>query len=226
MLGFTEILMEECPTDSKGLECSRHIAEAAVRMDRLLRDLLEYGRACHVQTVPARIDLCEAVDSVLKRFLPQTESGEAVIEVREPLLTVWADREFVNLALTELVANALKFVPSGKKSRIEINSERRKDKVRLWIADNCESISPQYHERIFGIFERLHSTRASEGTGIGLAVVKKVMERLRGDVGWKPGVREGNRFWLEFPADYCEKQDELRSDSASDKSTRTSELSI
>jgi signal transduction histidine kinase len=83
---------------------------------------------------------------------------------------------------------------------VTVRTEPRGPAVRIWVEDQGIGIEPRYHARIFGIFERLHTLREYDGTGIGLAIVRKAVERMGGTVGFEstPGV--GTRFWIELPA--------------------------
>ena len=97
------------------------------------------------------------------------------------------------------MANALKFSNSGRSLRIHVFSERKSPSVQICVADNGIGIDPKYRERIFGVFERLSSSGNSVGTGIGLAIVKRSVEKMGGVVGVDstPGV--GSCFWFELP---------------------------
>jgi signal transduction histidine kinase len=100
-------------------------------------------------------------------------------------------------ALTNLLTNAVKFVPSGVRPAVRLWSEDRGTRLRVWVEDNGIGIDPAYHQRIFGVFERLHAQDAYPGTGIGLAMVKRAMERIGGAVGVESVSGRGSRFWIE-----------------------------
>jgi signal transduction histidine kinase len=100
--------------------------------------------------------------------------------------------------LTNLIGNALKFVESGVEPRIRISAEQRKHQVRILVEDNGIGIPSQYHETIFGIFHQLEPGRFP-GTGIGLAIVRKAMERMGGTSGMESMPGKGSRFWIELP---------------------------
>ena len=102
-------------------------------------------------------------------------------------------------AVSNLLNNARKFVAREKKPHIEIWTETRLDKVRLWIKDNGIGIGPMFQSRLFGLFERLHESDAYEGTGIGLAIVRKAVEKMGGTVGMKSDGINGSSFWIELP---------------------------
>jgi PAS domain S-box-containing protein len=203
MTGFTQVLMESTgpQVDAEGRDAAVRIIDAARRMDQLILDLLAYGRLGHVRVMPGRVSLEELIRVVLNRMVRSIEATQAAVEVTRPLHEVCADPSILKLALGNILKNALTFVGSGVTPRIHIWSEARSAKVRLWIADNGIGIEPEYRERIFRVFERLHRSDEYSGTGIGLAIVAKGMERMGGTVGVESKVGEGSRFWLELPVD-------------------------
>jgi signal transduction histidine kinase len=101
-------------------------------------------------------------------------------------------------ALVNLISNGLKFVRKGVQPRIRIWTEAAGGRVRLWVGDNGIGIAPEHREIIFGVFERLHPVDVYPGTGIGLAIVRRAVERMGGTVGVESGPQEGSRFWLDL----------------------------
>jgi len=97
-----------------------------------------------------------------------------------------------------LIDNALRFAKAGTTPKIRVWTERGSSKVRLWIADDGIGIESRFHDRIFGLFEQVQPTGYTEGTGIGLAIVKKGMQRQGGDAGVESEPGKGSRFWLDF----------------------------
>jgi signal transduction histidine kinase len=99
-----------------------------------------------------------------------------------------------------LLTNALKFVPPERVPEVRIWAEERDGWVRLWVADNGMGIAPENQTRVFRVFERLHGVEKYSGTGIGLALVRKGVDRLGGRVGVDSELGQGSRFWIELPA--------------------------
>ena len=140
------------------------------------------------------------VDSVLTRLQEEIRTARAEIQVSPPLAAVWANPSLLEEILFNLLSNALKFVAPATAPRVEIHSEQVETNIRLWIGDKGIGIDPEHHEKIFEIFERLHKNDDYPGTGIGLAIVAKGIERMRGRAGVDSNLGEGSRFWLELPA--------------------------
>ena len=118
-----------------------------------------------------------------------------------PDWVVWAHHQTLVQAFTNLLSNALKFVAAGVRPEVRLWAERpNSSRIRLWIEDNGIGIDAANHQRIFEVFHRLHGEEMYPGTGIGLALVKKSMERLGGQVGVQSALGKGSRFWIELPA--------------------------
>lgn len=227
MASFTNILLEEYSSqlDDRGRDYARRISGAAQRMDRLVQDLLAYGRLTHTAVPVSNISLENEVNAALDQFSGEIEASGANVEVRRPLPAIKANAAVLNQILSNLLSNALKFVAPNTKPRLRISAEETPTSngnqgpnangtpspgvkvpvlnghfVRLWIEDNGIGIKPEYHERIFRMFERLHGVESYAGTGIGLAIVRKGVERMGGRVGVESAPGNGSRFWIELPA--------------------------
>src|SRR5262249_36174384 len=103
-------------------------------------------------------------------------------------------------AISNLLNNAIKFVAPGTRPRVRIHTDRRDGNVRLWIEDNGIGIKPEYQHRLFNVFERLHPEKNYDGTGIGLAIVRKATERMGGKAGVESDGLNGSQFWIQLPA--------------------------
>src|SRR5258706_485301 len=122
------------------------------------------------------------------------------ISLRRRLKPVMADAPSLTQAISTLMANGVKFVPAGTRAKVHVWTEANNGHVRLWVEDNGIGIKPQYHNRLFGMFERVHQSKHYEGTGIGLAIVRKAVEKMGGQVGVKSDGVHGSSFWIELPA--------------------------
>ncbi|MDZ8025482.1 MAG: ATP-binding protein [Nostoc sp. DedQUE11] len=199
--GFATILLEDYDTvlNSGGQDLLYRIASNVERMDNLLIDLLEYSRLSRIDLPLQPINLNSLVKQVLTQLEVSLEEKEAQVTIAEPLLEIVGNYRTVEQIITNLITNAIKFVAPGIQPQVRIWTEHCESCVRLWVEDNGIGISPQHWERIFGVFERLHSIEAYPGTGIGLAIVRKGIERMGGQVGMESEVSQGSRFWIELP---------------------------
>ncbi len=201
MSGFAQLVLDDC-VDSLPAEAQaslERIKAAAERMDRLINDLLEYSRIAHVPVKLQTVSLSDSVQTALRQLQSQVRGKQAEITVLEPLPEVYADAVAVGRVLTNLISNALKFTEPGARPVVRIWAQTKDDSVRLWVEDQGIGIPPEYHQKIFGIFERLHSSESYPGTGVGLAVVAGAAERMKGTVGVASEQGKGSRFWIELP---------------------------
>ncbi|MFN6502389.1 MAG: ATP-binding protein [Nostoc sp. DedQUE01] len=199
--GFATILLEDYDTvlNSGGQDLLYRIASNVERMDNLLIDLLEYSRLSRIDLPLQPINLNSLVKQVLTQLEVSLEEKQAQVTIAEPLLEIVGNYRTVEQIITNLITNAIKFVAPGIQPQVRIWTEHCESCVRLWVEDNGIGISPQHWDRIFGVFERLHSIEAYPGTGIGLAIVRKGIERMGGQVGMESEVSQGSRFWIELP---------------------------
>jgi signal transduction histidine kinase len=168
-------------------------------MDALIQDLLAFSQLARAEIRLEAVNLTNIVDAALRELAPEVERVGAKVQVEGSLPTVPAHASTLRQVLTNLLSNAIKFTAPGVKPQVRIRSERREDIERLWIEDNGIGIAPEYHARIFMLFERLHKTEEYPGTGIGLAIVSRAMERMGGRIGVESAPGQGSRFWIEFP---------------------------
>lgn len=166
-------------------------------MDRLILDLLAFGRVARAEIELAPVEVQHAWTTALTQTAAHIEQMHADIETIGPLPVVRAHEATLGQVLANLLSNALKFVASGVRPRVVFRSETRGDHVRLWLEDNGIGIAPELHDRVFRVFERLHGTRYP-GTGIGLSIVRKGIERMGGKVGLESHPGQGSRFWIEL----------------------------
>jgi|GEM_PF-2193051 len=198
MQSYAEALIHELPPNDPGKNYASRISQAAVRMDQLVQDLLAYGRLTHEQVGRQLLNLETAVDEVLSKLGDEIEAKGAQIYVLRPLPHAFGHLAILEQVVTNLLRNAMKFVARGATPRIYIRAEETDATVRICVDDNGIGIAPEYHGKIFQVFERLHRPEEYPGTGIGLAIVKKAIDRLGGRVGVQSQLGRGSCFWFEL----------------------------
>ena len=173
----------------------------AQRMQDMIDDLLTYSRLTTRAKPPQRVDLNEVIEELKKLELATLlDETQGTIHVPEPLLPVQADPFQMHQLFQNLIGNGLKFHKEGMRPEITIRARQvENNMIRIEVEDNGIGIAEEYHEQVFVMFKRLHSREQYEGTGIGLAVCKKIVERHRGNIGVKSTPGEGSTFWLSLP---------------------------
>jgi PAS domain S-box-containing protein len=198
--GLIEALIEDNgdQLDELGQEYAQLIADSAQRMDTLIQDLLAYSRLSQTEIKLQTVDLTTLMQEILVQLEPERQAKQAEITVAMPLPQVIGQPTILTQAIINLLTNALKYVARGVQPQIQVWSEKREDWIRIWIADNGIGIESEFQERIFGVFERLHGADTYSGSGVGLAIVQKGIERLGGRVGVESELGQGSRFWIEL----------------------------
>ena len=200
--GFAQTLQMTCASqlDDTARDYLSRISAVAARNDELIRDLLKYGRLSHeaVQLVP--VDTQRTVKAVLEALAEEVHQRNARVRFDEELPRAMANERLLEQVLTNLVSNALTYVPPDREPDIVISGESEGGKAVLRVQDNGIGIPPEQIGRVFEPFIRLPNPINAPGTGMGLAIVKKAAERLNGAVGADSTPGKGSCFWLELQA--------------------------
>jgi PAS domain S-box-containing protein len=198
--GFSDILLEDyAPNlDEDGQSFLRRIRDGAKRMDTLIQDLLNYSRISRAELKIEPVNLRAVVESAMTENHSLIEERRARITVEVPAgLQVQAHEPALRQAIWNLLENATKFVAEQTDPKVRIFTETERNRVRLVVEDNGIGIAAEHRDRIFRIFERIN-VREYAGTGIGLAIVRRAMERMNGSVNFSSEPGQGSRFWLEL----------------------------
>jgi signal transduction histidine kinase len=199
MEGFARILLEDYAGgfDAEGQRYATRIVEAATRMESLIEDLLAYSRLSRAEIDPRPV----ALDRIVHHCIAEVRNGADAppsIEAAPDLPVVLGEPAVVSQILCNLLGNAVKFHKPGERPHVRVRAEDRGAAVRLWVEDDGIGIAPEHQARIFDVFERLHGQEAYPGTGVGLAIVRKGVERLGGACGVESAPGQGSRFWIEL----------------------------
>jgi PAS domain S-box-containing protein len=201
MQGYAHALVEDYgdKLDATAREYLDRIERGGTRMDRLIQDLLTYSRLTRREVEIRPVSLQKLTEDLIAQYV-EMQAPFATVEIKSPLLPVMGHEPSLSQVLTNLLSNAVKFTKEGQKPDVQVWTERVGNVVRLSIQDNGIGIKPEHHHRLFGMFERIHPEDRFEGTGIGLAIVRKAVDRMNGRVGVESDGENGSRFWVELPA--------------------------
>jgi signal transduction histidine kinase len=200
MVGFGAAMLEddESKLGPRSARYLQKIIAAGERMDQLINDLLDYARFSTSEFPRGAIDAQASLTQALTGLQSQLESSGASVDIPSPLPSVLAHKTVLAVVFSNLLSNALKFVAPGQTPRITISSEDAGPKIRIWLADNGIGIDPQYRDKIFEVFQRLEPEGVYPGTGIGLAIVRRALAQVGGQVGVVSERGNGSRFWVEL----------------------------
>ncbi|MGE8110507.1 ATP-binding protein [Pseudomonas sp. NPDC086566] len=198
--GYTELLgeIEGQGLSERGRRFLQHIEEAARFAGSLVDNLLNFSQMGRSALRLSDVDLNALVDAIRQDLAPDYAGREIVWDVA-PLPKVIADPAFINLALHNLIANAIKYTRGREPARITIGSEQNHDETQIYIRDNGVGFDMAYANKLFGVFQRLHRMEDFEGTGIGLASVRRIIERHDGRVWAEGRVDQGACFYFTLP---------------------------
>ena len=144
------------------------------------------------------VDLDRLVRDIVETF-PNGQPIKPQIEIKGTLPTVMGNEALLAQCVSNLLTNAAKFVSRGTTPQMEVSAEAVEDTfVRVWFRDNGVGIAPENHTRIFRLFERIHLATEYEGTGIGLTIVRKAIERMGAEVGLESALGKGSNFWIQL----------------------------
>jgi light-regulated signal transduction histidine kinase (bacteriophytochrome) len=186
--------------DERGHDFARRIVIAAGQMDQLIQDLLAYSRLSRDDLRVEPVSLGNVVRDALATLESDLRQRRAVVDVAGDLGHVMANPRALAQVVANLVSNAVKFVAAAETPQLAISAAPRDGWVRLTVRDNGIGIDPAYHDRVFRVFERLHGPETYPGTGIGLAIVRRGIERMGGRFGLESALGAGATFWIELPA--------------------------
>jgi two-component system sensor histidine kinase/response regulator len=194
---YGELLAEsypDRPLDDSGKDCLRRICDSTRQMNNLIEDLLAFSRLSREKIQLSAVNPAD----VLRESLSQIPSSGTDTAIEPAFPPVLGSRLLLIQVFANLLSNAFKFVPKGVKPVVRVRGETNGDRVRILIEDNGIGIDPEFHEKIFHVFERLNPASGYPGTGIGLAIVRRAMERMGGKAGVESALGRGSTFWVEL----------------------------
>lgn len=201
ILWFVQLLQEEAgpALSPEALRCASRISGSAKRMADLIDDLLTFSRTGKLELKKTNIDLGQLVREVLGDFQVETSTRNIAWTVH-PLPEVRADRALLRMVLVNLMSNAIKFTGTRVAAKIEIGCVPNENaEAVFFIRDNGVGFHSEHSDKLFGVFQRLHSSNEFEGTGIGLANVQRIIKRHGGRTWAESVVNSGATFYFSIP---------------------------
>jgi signal transduction histidine kinase len=186
--------------DSDADEFIRHMQDGVDRMQRIIDDLLAYSRVDRSGLQAERIDLDAILEEVLHSLGPDIAERDAEV-TSDPLGMACGEPGQLSQVLQNLVANGIKFTAPGVRPAVHVSTERADGRVRVHVRDNGIGVDPDHIEQIFKMFQRLHASQDYPGTGIGLAIANKIVDRHGGEITLTPADGGGTVFTFDIPAE-------------------------
>lgn len=186
--------------DEDGQRYLDTIIATSARMGTLIEDLLLYARTSRAASTSVAVPLAPLVQQLATIFSERIASAGARLEIVEPLATPLGDSTLIGQILNNLVDNALTYRCRQGTPEIKISAQRVGEEVVIRVMDNGIGIEPEYHEKIFQVFQRLHSSDEYPGTGLGLAIVAKAVRAMEGSVGIDSSPGRGSTFTVRLRA--------------------------
>lgn len=201
MEGFASAVLEDAGDrlDETNIDYLRRIIAGTQRLENLIQNLLTYSQLSREEVRVQPVSLAAIVAEARMQLDNVIQEQQAEITVDGPLPIVLGNYFSLVQVMINLLSNAIKFVAVGVRPQVRVWSENRQDNVRLWVEDNGIGIPSEQASRVFEVFSRLYGSDFYTGTGIGLAIVRKGVERIGGRVGLEPNEGQGSRFWIELP---------------------------
>ncbi len=198
--GFLDLLRQRLAAtlDEQSLHYMTTIADAAKRMGLLIDDLLSFSRMGRHELARQSVNLNALVQEIMRELEPETQ-GRAIRWHIADLPIVTGDRAMLRMVLVNLISNALKFTRSRPQVDIEVGSTHEANETVIFVRDNGVGFDMQYVDKLFGVFQRLHRADEFEGTGIGLANVRRIISRHGGRTWADGAIDYGATFYFSLP---------------------------
>ncbi|MFA6970999.1 MAG: ATP-binding protein [Gallionella sp.] len=196
--GFSRILLDDYTNklDDEGRRLLNVVRDNTSRMGQLIDDILKFSRTGRLELTFSEIDMERLAREVAEELKPADDNLQLEIE---PVPKAWGDRAMMRQVFINLLSNAIKFCQSSDVVRIKVGGSIEGDEVIYYVKDNGAGFDMQYVNKLFGVFQRLHSMTEFEGTGIGLAIVKRIITRHGGRVWAEGKVGEGATIYFALP---------------------------
>ena len=198
--GFSRILLDDYTgkLDDEGKRLLQVVRDNTSRMGQLIDDILKFSRASRVEITTSEIDMNGLASEVVEELKPSVAGYKLQVEI-EPIPSSIGDRAMMRQVFVNLLSNAIKFSSSREPAIIKVGGSIEGDEAIYYVRDNGIGFDMQYADKLFGVFQRLHSARDYEGTGIGLSIVKRIITRHGGRVWAEGKLNEGATIFFTLP---------------------------
>lgn len=198
--GYSQVLLDDYG-DKLNEDGKRNISiiiKNAKKMGYLIDDLLTFSRVGKQNLTKVFLNMDNLVEAIVNEFRSQPQQSEVEFRIN-PLQIIRGDSSMLKLVLTNLISNAIKY--SGKKEKpiVEIGSYKENENLVYYVKDNGAGFDMKYYDKLFGVFQRLHSSSEFEGTGVGLALVQRIIKKHQGNVWAEAKPDEGATFYFSLP---------------------------
>jgi light-regulated signal transduction histidine kinase (bacteriophytochrome) len=195
--GYTKILTEDYADklDEDAKAIMDNVMRNAKKMGQLIDDLLTFSRTGKKELQKNNVDMTALAKATVTELKTAIQPSNAKVNIRQ-LPPAYADYNLISLVFVNLISNAIKYSATKEKPVITIGAAERKEGVVYFVEDNGVGFNMQYYDKLFGVFQRLHSAEQFEGTGVGLALVKRIINRHGGKVWAEAKEDEGATFYF------------------------------
>lgn len=200
IVGFTQILLDDYADklDDEANRIGGVIQSNTIKMSKLIDDLLDFSRIGRISMNVAPVDMNKLVNIVVNEF-KETEIKNSQNFAVDNLFNASADINMMKQVWTNLISNAIKYSSTRAVAEIHISSKKEGNKIIYSIVDNGVGFNMKYKDKLFGVFQRLHSDREFKGTGVGLALVQRIVNRHNGEVWANSEIDKGAEFKFSIP---------------------------
>jgi signal transduction histidine kinase len=197
--GYSRVMMEDYgdKVDDEGKRTLNVIRRNALRMGQLIDDLLSFSRIGKLNLTKINLDMASITETVVEEF--KTEQNKNVEFIIKDMLPTQGDRSMLKQVITNLLSNAVKYSMKKERPIVEIGSFQSADGNVYYVTDNGAGFDMLYYNKLFGVFQRLHSANEFEGTGVGLALVQRIVSKHGGKVWAEGKVNQGATFYFSLP---------------------------
>lgn len=201
IMGYSQVLMEDYrqQLDDEGRQTIDTIVRNTSRMSNLIDDLLIFSRVGKQSLTKVQLDMNHIFRSAIRELMDHTTEKRTEIHMDE-LHPVEGDGSMMKQVATNLISNAMKYSGKKEKTVIHIHSRLKNDAVVYSVKDNGVGFDMKYYDKLFGVFQRLHSGSEFEGTGVGLALVQRIIRKHHGEIWAEALPEQGATFWFSLPA--------------------------